>query len=102
MAYTKHAADAESSGVYGGECSEGKPTHVEFTNSIRIRKRYADDAQEMIGEPSGTQTNQYSRCPISRLLQVDHSATTLRESCYQPLQAYSRRKSHRDGLSPAS
>ena len=68
MAYTKHAADAESSGVYGGECSEGKPTHVEFTNSIRIRKRYADDAQEMIGEPSGTKTNHDSRCPISKLL----------------------------------
>ena len=72
MAYTKHAADAESSGVYGGECSEGKPTHVEFTNSICIRKRYADGAQEMIGEPRGTQTDHDPSCPISKLLQVDH------------------------------
>jgi len=77
LAYTKHAADAESSGVYGGECSEGKPTHVEFTNSIRIRKRYAGDAHEMIGEPCGTQTNHDSRCPISELLQVDHKNATL-------------------------
>jgi len=72
LAYTKHAANAESSGVYSGECSEGKPTHVEFTNSIRIRKRYADDAQEMIGEPRGTQTDHDPSCPISKLLQVDH------------------------------
>ena len=78
MAYAKHAADAESSGVYGGECSERKPTHVEFTNSIRIRKRYAGDAHEMIGEPRGNQTDHYSSCPICKLLLVDHKIATLK------------------------
>ena len=77
MAYSKHATDAESSGVYGGECSEGKPTHVEFTNNIRIRKRYAGNAREMIGEPRGNQADRDSSCPISKLLQVDHKNVTL-------------------------
>ena len=77
MAYAKHAADAESSGTYGSEQPEGKPTDVEFTDSIRIRNRYAKDGHEVIGEPRGTQTNHDSSCPISKFLQVDHKIATL-------------------------
>jgi len=50
---------------------------MEFTDSVRIRNRYAKDGDEVIGERRGTQTDHDSSCPISNLLQVDHKNTTL-------------------------
>lgn len=54
MAQTKYATGTKSTGVYGGEYSEWKPTNVEVADGIRIRDRYAEYGHELIGKPSRT------------------------------------------------